>query len=71
MTLKEWISKCERGEASALAKRANTTRQTISNLARGGVPSVALAMRIAVATGGAVSMSDWPDDRAHKRRSPR
>lgn len=60
MTLKDWLAKQPPGAASDLAKRAGTTRQTISHLrTKGHVPSVTLAMRIAVATGGAVTVADW------------
>ena len=61
MTLKEWLKEQPRGAASALAERAGTTRQTISHLVRlKQVPNVDLALRIAVATGGAVTVADWP-----------
>lgn len=69
MTLDEWLNEQPRGAATRLAAAAGTTRQTVSHLRCGGMPSVHLALTIATATGGAVGVSDWPSKGKKRRRA--
>ena len=62
MTLKEWLRRNKRrGLKSDLAGKVGVTRQTITNLAAGDVPSVSLALRICEHTGREVGVADWPE----------
>lgn len=69
MTLDDWLSRCSKGGATRLAVAVGTTRQTISHLRHGDMPSVRLAVAIAAATGGEVSVTDWPSKPRKKRRA--
>jgi transcriptional regulator with XRE-family HTH domain len=68
MNLKAYLAETGTSQAE-LARRAGVTRQQVCHWAAGdNIPTLSAALRIAVATGGLVSVSDWPSTRRRKNR---
>lgn len=58
MTLGDYLTKRGYGAASELALKLGLTRACVAKLRSGGKPRMSTAMKIVVATGGAVSLED-------------
>lgn len=59
--LRAWLQSSQ-VTVSELARRSGLTRQTLYNLMAGGAPTLATALAIETATGGAVPLRAWGAD---------
>lgn len=59
MTLKEYVNQQPYGAIAQLSRATGISRQLLYNYLNGGIPKIATAYEIEVATFGDVTMYDW------------